>query len=96
MDFKMLTHSIAHQPMHLAKVLVPDYPCVIRAMDATRTGMGGILFAEGKHPIMWYITFPEDIQQCIMSTDNPTGDLVTNSNLEQAGVLAQADITNNL
>ena len=57
--------------------------------------MGGVLFANGKHLIMWHITFLEDIQQCIVTTDNPGGDL-TNSNLEQAGVLAQADVTNNL
>ena len=90
----MLTHSIANQPTHLAKVVL-NYPCVIRAMDATRTGMGSVLFASSKHPMLWHMTFPEDIQQCIMTTDNPGGDL-TNSDLEQTGVLAQANITNNL
>ena len=71
------------------------YPCVIRAGDAAQTGMGGVLFTKGKHLIMRHATFPEDIQQCIMTTDNPGGDL-TNSNLEQAGVLTQANVANNL
>ena len=57
--------------------------------------MGGVLFANEKHPIMWCATFLEDIQQCIVTTNNPGGDL-TNSNLEQVGVLAQANIANNL
>ena len=54
-----------------------------------------MLFAEGKHEIMWCTTFLDDIQQHIMTTENPGGNL-TNSDLEQAGVLAQADIVNNL
>ena len=57
--------------------------------------MGRVLFAEGKDPIMWYATFLEDIQQHIMTTNNLGGNL-TNSNLELAGVLAQADVANNL
>ena len=40
---------------------------------------------------MWQASFPEDIQQCIVSTANTAGDL-TNSDLEQACVLAQADM----
>jgi hypothetical protein len=55
--------------------------------------MGEALFAEAEAPIMWRAQFPENIQEQIVSSDNPCGDL-TNSNLEQAGVLAQADIAN--
>ena len=56
-------------------------------------GMGGVLFAEGHAPCLWRAPFPEDIQERIVSFDNPQGD-ITNSDLEQAGVLAQADIAN--
>ena len=49
-----------------------------------------MLFAEGKHPIMWCTMFPDDIQQCMVTIKN------TNSDLEQAGVLAQANVMNNL
>jgi len=55
--------------------------------------MGGVLFAEGHAPCLWRAPFPEDIQEHIVSFDNPHGD-ITNSDLEQAGVLAQADIAN--
>ena len=57
--------------------------------------MGGVLFAEGKHPIMWHAMFPDDIQQRMVTTENTAGD-ITNSNLEQVGVHAQADVVNNL
>ena len=94
-DFEMLTHSMAQQPMHLAEI-VPNYPSVIGLVDAAQTGMGGgVLFAKGKHPIMWHMTFPYDIQQCMVTFENMAGDL-TNSYLEQEGVLTQADIANNL
>ena len=57
--------------------------------------MGWVLFAKGKHPIMWCMIFPDDIQQCMVTIENTAGD-ITNSDLEQAGVLAQADVANNL
>ena len=55
--------------------------------------MGGVLFADGKPPLLWQVPFPPDIQSCLISTKNPNGD-ITNSDLEQAGVLAQADVAN--
>ena len=57
--------------------------------------MGRVLFADSKAPILWHSPFPPDIQAHIVSTDNPNGD-ITNSNLEQAGILTQADVTKNI
>ena len=54
-----------------------------------------MLFAEGKHPVLWCTTFPDNIQQCMVTIKNTAGD-ITNSDLEQAGVLTQANVTNNL
>ena len=76
----MLAMSVSTRPTRLAKV-VPDYPSVIGAVDSAKPGMGGVLFTEGEAPIMWRAQFPEDIQERIVSSDNPTGDL-TNSDLE--------------
>ena len=73
--------------------LMPNYPLVIGSIDAAKSGMGGVLFAEGKQPLLWCAPFPPDIQACIVSTKNPNGD-ITNSDLEQAGVLAQANVMN--
>ena len=43
--------------------------------------------------MLWHAPFLVDIQQRIVSFDNPHGDL-TNSNLAQVGILAQADVAN--
>ena len=91
-DFELLTQSIATHPTCFAE-LVPNYPLAIGSIDATKSGKGGVLFAKGKQLLLWHVPFPPAIQACIISTNNPTGD-ITNSNLEQAGVLAQADVMN--
>ena len=75
--------------------MVPDYPLVIGLVDTAKQGMGGILFAPGHPPTLWHATFPPKIQQCIISVNNPLGDL-TNSNLEQAGILTQANVAASL
>ena len=65
-------------------------------MDDAKPGMGSVLFAPGHPPTFWHTTFSADIQQHIISIDNPLGDLM-NSDLEQAGVLlAQADMAASL
>ena len=74
---------------------MPNYPSVIGTVDAAQTGMGGVLFAKGKHPIMWHAMLPDDIQQRMVTIENTAGD-ITNSDLEQAGVLTQANVVNNL
>ena len=60
-----------------------------------QAGMGGVLFAPGHPPTMWHATFPHDIRESIVSFNNPLGD-ITNSNLEQASILAQADVAASL
>jgi len=53
--------------------------------------MGGVLFCPRFAPILWRAPFPTAVQTRLVSFANPHGDL-TNSNLEQAGVLVQADV----
>ena len=89
-DFEALAHDISLQLMRLAEVVL-DYLLVIGLVDTTKLGMGDIIFAPGHPPTLWCATFPPEIQQCIILVDNPSGDL-TNSDLEQASILAQADV----
>ena len=93
-DFEMLAHSMTQWPTCLAEIM-PDYPSVIGTVDVAQMGMGGMLFAKGKHPMMWRAMFLDDIQQHMVTVENAAGD-ITNSDLEQAGVLAHADVANNL
>ena len=74
---------------------MPDYLSVMGSMDTTKPGMGGVLFAPGHPPTLWWASFSNNIQQRIVSFDNPSDDL-TKSDLEQAGVLAQADVATSL
>ena len=93
-DFEALARDISLRPMRLAEVVL-EYPSVIGSVDAAKPGMGGVLFAPG-HPLtLWHATFLPDIQAHIVSFDNPGGDL-TNSDLEQAGILTHANIAASL
>jgi hypothetical protein len=86
----MLAQSILQCPTWIAEVM-PDYPSVIRSVDVAKAGMGGVVFALGQPPTLWQAAFLTDIQVRIVSTANHSGD-ITNSDLEQAGVLGQADV----
>ena len=92
-DFELPAQSIATHPTCFAE-LMPNYPSTsIGFVDAAKSGMGGVIFADGKQPLLWHTPFPPNIQACIVSTKNPGRD-ITNNNLEQAGVLAQANVMN--
>ena len=69
---------------------MPDEPVLLGTTDACKFGIGGTLFAHGKAPILWHAPFPAVSDQ-VARYDNPQGD-VTNSNLEQAVLIAQGDV----
>jgi hypothetical protein len=53
--------------------------------------MGGIFYDHQGTPHVWRQPFPKDIQKNLVSFDNPQG-TITNSDLEQAGQLAQVSL----
>ena len=88
--FERLCADLGRRPTHLAEI-VPQEPTLLGATDACKTGMGGIYFdADGKGHV-WRHPFPVDVQADVVSSDNPTG-RITNSDLEQAALLAQLDV----
>ena len=89
-DFEALARDISLHPTQLAEVVL-DYPSVIGSVDAAKPGMGGVLFTPGHPPTLWRASFLPDVQARIITYDNLGGDL-TNSDLEQAGILAHADV----
>ena len=93
-DFEALAQDISLRPMRLAEVVL-DYPLVIGSVDAAKLGMGGVLFTSGHPPTLWCAAFPPEIREHLVSFENPSGDL-TNSDLEQAGILAQEDVAASL
>ena len=64
-------------------------------VDVAKPGMGGVWLpaSTSSHipPVLWRAKFPQHIQDRLVSSSNPTGD-ITNSDLELAGLLAQQDI----
>jgi len=56
--------------------------------DASRQGAGGVWFGleQGLPPIVWRVAFPPELQQQLVSQDNPRG-TVSNSDLEMLGLI---------
>jgi hypothetical protein len=71
--------------------LVPQEPSLLGATDAAKAGMGGIYFDHTGRGHYWRSAFPTKVQDALVSTNNPGGH-ITNSNLEQAALLAQVDV----
>jgi len=105
LDFLWISEDVCNRPTHLAEV-VPTPPSYFGAMDAAKAGMGGVWFPPGpavplsihphkknslQDPCLWRAPFPTYIQDAIVSSSNPDGD-VTNSDLELCGTVAHDDI----
>ena len=88
--FASLAASLCDRPTYLAEI-VPEEPTLLGATDACKHGMGGVYFDPQGRAIVWRCPFPPDIQAKLVSVDNPSGTL-TNSDLEQAALLAQISL----
>ena len=88
--FASLAASLCHRPTHLAEI-VPQEPSFLGTTDAAKAGMGGVFYDHQGTPYVWRQPFPEDIQRNLVSFENPQG-TITNSDLEQAGQLAQVSL----
>ena len=68
--------------------LVAGWPDYVGVKDASKHGVGGVVFGEGKActPTVFRVEWPEDVKRDVCSATNPTGRL-TNSDLEMAGLL---------
>ena len=86
-EFEDLVRDLTQRPTHLSEI-IPDQPRLIGATDACQEGMGGVLFSANHPPLLWRARFPDDIQRNMVTWENPLGTL-TNSDFEQAGVIAQ-------
>ena len=92
LDWQWLADELQRRPTSIAEVV--QKPAAFGGdCDAAKAGMGGVIFdlRNNRRPILWRQRFPKDIQQRLISWNNPTGD-VTNSDLELVGVLAQHDV----
>jgi hypothetical protein len=91
-DFRWLVSDLRGRPTHLHEWF-PDRTFHIGACDASKAGMGGVWFPMDEHlaPIIWRHQFPPEIQDEVVSEDNPRGK-ITNSDLELAATFVHLDI----
>jgi hypothetical protein len=86
-DFGAIIKLFANRPTH-CRELIAEAPGYIGYCDASKLGAGGVWLSGTSplDPVVWRLEWPPDIQQAVVSCDNPTG-TITNSDLEMAGML---------
>ena len=85
--FAALAADVCSRPTYLPE-LVAERPAVIGATDAARQGMGGVFFDHEERPFVWRYCFTPHVQSKLITFRHRDGS-ITNSDLEQAGVIAQ-------
>ena len=93
-DLHHLALDIGSRPTRFGEI-VPDLPIAIGTADASGAGMGGIWLSHDPafQPLVWRSRFPSEVQDDLVSTDNPHG-RISNSDLELAGQIAHLDVLN--
>ena len=86
-DFRTLLREATKEPIH-CRELVPALPDFLWHCDACKSGAWGEWHSGtlSLEPIVWRVEWPKDVQELMVSEDNPTG-TITNSDLECAGLL---------
>ena len=92
LDLQWLATDLASRPTRLGEI-VDTTPVATGTADASGLGMGGIWLSPDPTfpPTLWRHPFPPDIQQALVSYENPTG-TITNSDLELTAQIAAQDI----
>ena len=88
-EFAALAADLCSRPTYLPEI-IPERPKFFGASDAAKQGMGGVFFDSSGQPVVWRWPFPQVVQDRLVSAAHRDGD-ITNSDLEQAGILGQAE-----
>jgi len=93
-DWLQLLATLCHHAVPIAS-LVPQPPHVYAATDASKDGMGGYWLTTtleaDNAPTAWRYQWPDTLPPCLISADNPTGDLSIND-LELVAFMAHHHI----
>jgi hypothetical protein len=77
--FRWLTEDLTRQPQRISEITPKAKPDTMRAQDASALAIGGVHFVphEDGHVLLllWQSPFQRATQQCMVSFDNPTGDI---------------------
>jgi hypothetical protein len=89
LDTGAMIQELARRPTHVSELVPQDFDFV-GFCDASAFGAGGVWFScnQTLPPSVWRLEFPADITAQVVSDKNPDG-VLTNSDLEMAGVILQ-------
>ena len=81
-------HLMRRRPSHVNELTKRDTNAYRGFVDASKWGVGGVWFAGTKPlaPFVWFVEWPEDIRNKLISPANPNGTLSI-SDLELIGIL---------
>ena len=87
LDWRPLIRDLANHPTPV-RLLVSDFPQYVLYTDSCKIGAGGVVTPglDGIPYVVWQFEWPEDIQNRLVTTENPKGDLTIND-LELAGMV---------
>ena len=87
LDWRPLIRDLARTPTPV-QLLVSDFPNYILYTDSCKIGAGGVVTPglDSIPYVVWQFEWPDDIQNRLVTTDNPTGDLTIND-FELAGMV---------
>jgi hypothetical protein len=88
-DWSALLRLVGRRPTHV-KELVEHQPQYQGFVDASKWGVGGVLFSRiaSMIPIVWFLEWPQEIPDQFCSSTNKSGQL-TISDLDLTGILLQ-------
>ena len=87
LDWRTIIHFLKNNPTSV-KQLVADIPGIVEYSDACKIGVGGVI-TPGLQPFphtVWQVEWPNDIQDRLVTNQNPKGDISMND-LELAGIV---------
>ena len=87
LDWRPLIRDLAKNPTPV-KLLVSDLPNFILYTDSCKIGAGGVVTPgiDGIPYVVWQFEWPQDLQDRLVTQENPTGDLTIND-FELAGMV---------
>lgn len=86
-DWRTLIRAMARDPSQIP-LLIPKDPDFIHHTDACKLGAGGVIRSGNRtiKPIVWQFRWPQEIQEMLITAENPNGKLTIND-LELAGIV---------
>jgi hypothetical protein len=96
LDLQTLASDLTARPTRFGEIADSD-PVAYGAADASGLGMGGVWLSNDPTlpPILWRSEFPSNVQQQLVTWENPKG-TINNSDLELCAQIASSDILNQI